>query len=727
MADTFQYGTVTLTHVKTESFDQSTEYDPSNTDQLWTRTTLTVTGILAAGLNPAKTGETAADVLRRIEHNLNRPRQYLRYQIGNKTVIEIGDPNNPTSALDVAKGPLPKGLSTVMITEGSIEIRFTVTCATVACDSGGAAATRGFASNRWSQKETYDKTGYCTLVTTGLLIGRTDLRVTPDQMRGAIAPPVRQGYQREFSNYTLSEDGLRLSYDYQDKEYYLPPPLIEYQDANGNVYATQALEANGEMTVVSSAHGSRYMGIVTCTLKGPKGLPKYQLLGRAIAIAKAMISPFIIRQVPINGGANVIPGQELRVSHRYYESEVSVQLTGSLDYAAVKAALPGGGGPIGLFDQIPLGSQAVDQPGISPTIRGNGQFLQMLGATFQDPCVFIALLQADLTSVDQIKQISGGQLTGSNVDLSQYGSGAGGNVATAATGITSTSYSASPGVINNAKPGANGNPNVLQRINPASIGVGQISQTQPPLSDIAYDIWLCNITYDYDTGVVVLPSTKAGQLASKIRVRNALLYVTVTWSVQRTGKPPMIPDPCPEDNYVLIGMMNLEAPQLEQTPTGSIRYKMSGCYRYAALDMCKVPVVNPVPPFLIEQMNLTELVGTNLDLNQFKNNAVGGQLIGGGGGIGGGQLVGGQVDLNQFKDGAGGAGNLFNQLLGGNVGANNNPPNGGGVVAGGGNAGTTSRGQDVGPLGIYQLERGSVWYALKTIKPDQFFCDGYCK
>jgi hypothetical protein len=105
MADTFQYGSIVLTHVKTESFEQRTEYDPSNTDALWTRTTLTVTGMLAYGLPPATGGETAADTLRRIEHNLMQPRQYLRWQVGSKVVIEVGNKNTGV-ALERSRGDL---------------------------------------------------------------------------------------------------------------------------------------------------------------------------------------------------------------------------------------------------------------------------------------------------------------------------------------------------------------------------------------------------------------------------------------------------------------------------------------------------------------------------------------------------------------------------------------------------------------------------------------------
>jgi hypothetical protein len=498
-----------------EKFEHK-EDDASNTDALWTRTTLTVTGMLAYGLPPATGGETAADTLRRIEHNLMQPRQYLRWQVGSKVVIEVGNKNTGV-ALDANKGPMPQAISTGVITEGSIEVRFSVVTCVINCPSqGNGSARRGFASNRWSQTETYDRTGYCTLQTSGLVICRTDLQQLPDQLRGLVAPPVRQGYQRINSKYTLSPDGTQLQYDCEDREFYLPPPLMEVQDSvTGQTISTQALEADGNMVVVSSKHGALWTGIVTVKLKGPKNIAKQDLLGRAIEIAQSMIAPFLSKKNPRTGVIGSA-AQELRIDSGIYVNEVNVQLTGMLDYEIVKASLPGRGGAIGLLSQIPTGSEPRNQPGISPTIRGNGQFLAMLSAVFQDPCIDVALVRADLTNTSQLVSPGiTGELTGSNVDLSQFGSNGGG-------GLTVSTPTTQPATTITNTPQD-------QRVNPATIAVGPVSQNPPP-PDIAYDVWQMHLDYEYDTGGVVLPATKDGSKAQYIRVRNGNLVMVVTWT-----------------------------------------------------------------------------------------------------------------------------------------------------------------------------------------------------
>lgn len=696
MADTFQYGTVTLTHVKTESFEQRTEYDPSNTDALWTRTSLTVTGMLAYGLPPAAGGETAAETLKRIEHSLMQPRQYLRYQVGSKTVIEVGD-KNTGKAVDANKGPMPQSITTGVITEGSIEVRFSIVTCIITCPSlGNGSARRGFASNRWSQTETYDRTGYCTLQTSGLVICRTDLQQFPDQLRGVVAPPVRQGYQRINSKYTLSPDGTQLQYDCEDREFYLPPPFMTYQDpASGQTMLTQALEADGNMVVVSSKHGAMWTGIVTVKLKAPKYVDKQALLGRAIEIAQSIIAPFLSKRNPrTNVAASAV--QDYRIETPIYANEINVQVSGMLDYVAVKTALPGGGGAIGLVNQIPAGSITKNQPGISPTLRGNGQFLQMLSAVFQDPCIDVALVRADVTSVTQLvtPDITG-ELTGSNVDIRNFGSNGGG-----------LAVPTQP-----AKTPANA-PNTPQdqRQNPATIAIGPINK-DPAAPDIAYDVWSMQLDYEYDTGAVVLPSTKSGQKASYIRVRNGNLVMVVTWTAQRTGQPPDIPDPCPGDgtdavstNYKLIGKLNIGTEELEQGPTGALRYKISGCYRYGVLDPTIVPVINPLPPFIAKEILGSTLADQAAQLIQ--NNVV--------------PAFQGATDL---------AGTLAAGFIGLVVPFVPPAQNGGGGVlaggvggaAGGAIAAVNNAGRDIGNNGVFHLERTSIWYSLKTISPYKFF------
>lgn len=717
MADTFQYGTVTLTHVKTESFEQRTEYDPSNTDALWTRTSLTVTGMLAYGLPPAAGGETAAETLKRIEHSLMQPRQYLRYQVGSKTVIEVGD-KNTGKAVDVNKGPMPQSITTGVITEGSIEVRFSVVTCIITCPSlGNGSALRGFASNRWSQTESYDKAAYCTLQTSGIVICRTDLKQQPDQLREVIAPPIRQGYQRVNSRYTLTPDGTHLQYEIEDREFYLPPPFVTFQDSTNNnqTTSTQALEADGNMMVTTSHAGNKWMGVVTVRLRGQKNVPKSALLSRCLDIAQSMLKPWLLK----NAVTNQIVTQDMKIDSALYENEVHVQIQGWLDPNVIRQALPGGTGKISLLSQTPAYSSFNNQPGVAPAIRGNGQFLALLGAVFQDPCINAAIAididaPGELAQGDQILgeyvdpgfTINGGGLTGSTIDITQFGSNGGGGGGATNLGLQSINGGGTVGAGNQvSKPLANNYSSM--RINPASIGIGPVSQSYSPPPDVAYDVWMMKLDYEYDTGAVVLPSTKDGQKSSYIRVRNGSLMMVVSWTAIRTGQPPDIPDPCPGDgtdvvstNYKLIGKVDISTDEIEQGPTGALRYKISGCYRYGVLDPTIVPVINPLPPFLAKTI-LGSPVGQAVTPSPVAANVGVTDLAG--------TLAAGFIGLvvpfvPPAQNGGGG-------VLAGGVGG----------AAGGAIAAVNNAGRDIGNNGVFHLERTSIWYSLKTISPYKLF------
>ena len=95
MADSFTYGDYTLSFVHTVGFTVDGELDPSSTERLWNRYTITVQGVIATGLAPGKIGETAADTLRRIREEIMMPRQYLLYgQNGKAVVLPVNFPLN---------------------------------------------------------------------------------------------------------------------------------------------------------------------------------------------------------------------------------------------------------------------------------------------------------------------------------------------------------------------------------------------------------------------------------------------------------------------------------------------------------------------------------------------------------------------------------------------------------------------------------------------------------
>lgn len=558
--DTFSYGSISLAYCFTKSFAESSESDPSGTDQTFTRARLTVQGILAGGIQPATSGELPADLMRRIEHDLLRKRQRLRYRLGGRTVLAVDPPpeagvlanapgNNQVGqrlVVDAANGPHPIAVSFPIITEGAIHVEFTVEVCFVNCP-GGAAEQRGYASNRFRQTESYDTNGYCTVTTSGLLIGRSDLRTRPDQLRGAIVPPIRKGYQRESSQWTLSEDGLSLSYSLTDKEYYLGPP-------------PPAKKASGQFIVTSNAAGAAWTGQCTVRLEAGKDVKKRDLLNLAVLIARSRLELYAMTSD--RSGVRTIPALQSTYSTPLYENVVEVSFKCRLSPQKIQSAdlRPGergfaGGFSFSAFDKPMPGSPVKDQPGIAPAIRGFFNLPAMIAAEFQDPCVATAIAQSNLPV---------------------------------------------PATLQNSLP--------PQASNPASINVGNVlppSDTSSNDFDPSYEFYTIAVKYIGKTGRGAFASTGTTTTRPKYQTHNPTLKMEVSWSAERIGLEPELPDPCSGDDDYLLTEIVIETDNVTESPGGQLKHTISGKYVYECLNPCAVPIIYAVPPFLVDRLKGT--------------------------------------------------------------------------------------------------------------------------
>jgi hypothetical protein len=77
-------------------------------------------------------------------------------------------------------------------------------------------------SQRWRMAHDIDRLGYCTRITTGHAVFRTDVllatQTTPDQYRAALLHPIPTGFRREKVRAVAHEDGNRIDYTFQDVE-----------------------------------------------------------------------------------------------------------------------------------------------------------------------------------------------------------------------------------------------------------------------------------------------------------------------------------------------------------------------------------------------------------------------------------------------------------------------------------------------------------------------------
>lgn len=188
--------------------------------------------------------------------------------IGDATLLEIVGP-------DPSGGPFPEQVSVSNIISGtSMDVRFKISGALRPCDSGGDSAV--VVSNRYSVEFAYDENFYCTRSIRGKLVIKqgTDIsgQFTADNFRQFCIPALPAGFQRSSLVFTVSSDGLSLSYSITDREVFATAPKP------ATSVSAQYVEAMSNM-------GSTMTAGITVSLTGAVGTPRAALITLAGKIA----------------------------------------------------------------------------------------------------------------------------------------------------------------------------------------------------------------------------------------------------------------------------------------------------------------------------------------------------------------------------------------------------------------------------------------------------------
>jgi hypothetical protein len=429
------YNSVDFGIVKTQKLESKAKKDPSGTDVIDFEHTITIDSVVSIVPDPENPGNlmnvpdvaglapqaTPADLARIIRHKLLVPRRPFRMTSGTGVLFDIADPP------DSANGPMPVSCRVTGMTESTIRIEWTCVVSTPEC--GYQAASQQFASNRWTQTQDIDGSGYSTISTDGVLFVRSDMRQNPDLLRASTLPAMLPGFHRVNSKYVLQADGLALRYSFKDTELYVMPPPV-------------ATKAEGTFSVTTASGGAMYLADVSVTLEGKKDTPKRDLVAMAVLIAlRRLEKTGTIAFDKADKATN--PILQGGISEQMYENKVSVNLRAQLHPRQSKIGNPSpnvivGGGGIGAragswfyrkfvegqqekeereqreamerikkaaedvknkdsltafnttfpdafgyypFDSIPYGA------GIQPNPRGNIGFWAMVAAQFRDPCL----------------------------------------------------------------------------------------------------------------------------------------------------------------------------------------------------------------------------------------------------------------------------------------------------------------------------------------------------
>lgn len=218
------YNGVDFGYVYSRSLQQSPVYDPSGTDQIYTRVVLTVESVIYAkaifnAISQANEGnqeKSLGNVLLQIEQQLQVPRRKLRYVVDG---VEVLSPPVP----DDDNGPKPLYARVTQLTEDSARIEWSVEVAT---SRGVDASWKGnpVASLRWSQTQDTDENGMNIITTSGRLVFRRSIQTVEsiDELKGQISPPLPKNCIRT-GRWVMQANGLAIDFTLTDREQYRVP------------------------------------------------------------------------------------------------------------------------------------------------------------------------------------------------------------------------------------------------------------------------------------------------------------------------------------------------------------------------------------------------------------------------------------------------------------------------------------------------------------------------
>lgn len=548
-------------YLLTQSIEQGPVMDPSGTDQLYNRIRISCQSLVTYPLNPAIGGESPTQTMLRIRHLLTSPRRSLVYSDGTTNYVNL------PGGLDDANGPIPDptALQVVQITPGAWLVTFAVTVHLVDCTSTPPA----YLSNRWEDAETVDRDWYKVRRRTGTLIVSSRGAVSPDDFRSLISPTVPVGFRRETADYKRSADGLKIHYNFVDKQLSKLPPL-------------PGTKLTGRQVASITNFGGKRMGEIALTLTAPPTVDPKDMLRALVVVAMARIrvsSPFTQK----NGSPQIKEGS-ISENLDDEKNEVSLRLRWQMQGDAgrlndLKSSGTGAGGLFGggiagfiLATSPPppspptpegkdkdalsgyagwLGLPLVGDylPALAPPTRGLASDIPLYAAALRDPCGLEISLSTGAEPNTLVGTVNGSTLT--------------------ATQLTSDIPDDEQALYTDDGPGV-------------------------------WDHYEVTCHYVDDVGGRVLPPAEIDGPQKVVLLHGRALNMRCEWSLKRTGGAPTAPKivQVTDPNWYYTG--GVTSPKnLDVAGDGvSIVYECSGVWNFACLDWKKADITYPIPSFL---------------------------------------------------------------------------------------------------------------------------------
>lgn len=238
----------------------------------FSNTPLNLAGTATTGFAPGIAGEAPSVTYRRLMGCLSRPRQTLIFSDAGGNILTSPSAGATT---DANWGPKVTDLKITSMTPTTWMIEFEVkTWIHNCCASNPNGSTltgqanvnnsTAYIANRWSESVNYNDEFYATVTRDGTLYFRADTLQAAANFNAqqadfyrsvcVAACPMRNGFMRTESKYSVSEDGLTITYSITDKQVYCMPlaPAVKVEAT----YKTNAKMAQiFEEEVVCKAYG----------------------------------------------------------------------------------------------------------------------------------------------------------------------------------------------------------------------------------------------------------------------------------------------------------------------------------------------------------------------------------------------------------------------------------------------------------------------------------------
>ncbi len=545
------YNNESYQHVLTKEFQDSSELEPSGTDEKYIKVRLVVQFVFTSEGNvfPALPNEEPAQTFNRLKESLMTPRKPLSFSNNGKDLINI-------SSVDPSNGPHPQYCHPVLehsFGPAAWVVEWCVECALPPCAD---MKTKPFLTCRWSQTSDVDERGYSTLTTAGratvnpqyFVQGLNPARVTPDTFRYTFLPPLLLTFERKY-HYVISENNLEFAFTFTDTEKLYSPP-------DGFV------RTRGKSVLTTMTGGLFYI-TASSEVVGKKGTSKTALVTLALTICSQKLAMVgLLRGV--GDDANKFTFQ------MSLDAEMETDTVRCMIKAkAMSPVQPGDTDVLQILDRLDKRFETPSSAvGDKPLDVGPGGFAQLrvVAAALGDPCTF-----------------DRGILGLSTPNVSSYRQG---SLQPPVSGTTSGVSSLSTAS--------------FVRVLPAS------TQPLPPpngwdtIAGVTEAIHI-ETSYPRNQGIVVLPvagSQANGNTIVAIALNNPVMMKTFSYSVTKIGSQPLPPDVRSLDPNLVLLNDTPNPCNINQEADGKLKYVLSGSATYAILNPDKANIAYPLPPWM---------------------------------------------------------------------------------------------------------------------------------